>query len=288
MPCLLNAVNAALQLASGDDEGSITETMVFTLDSHPQVEVRVLPERKGGTTTMPWKYAVWALDATIDSMIRTKSFESSIFYIRYRGRGVGSLFYALATPETSGPGSSDVFRQTMQSLTQSNSINELQSLSVKNTSTVQRVGAPIADAENHTLNVGVATTDATKNDPELRVIFQLSGSVLPLNDVFFSAFHVLRALAPYKVTARLVSDSIHITNSILRLSIRDANNPPRTASNPPYFQAEWLMRAMAQMPTYMLQQGSFREVSMDISVDEIKVAEVSLSRRRPRRHVATS
>ena len=62
VPCLLNSVNAALQLALGDFEGFISEK-VFRLDSHPQVEIAVVPDDEGGS--IPQKYAVWGLSIGI-------------------------------------------------------------------------------------------------------------------------------------------------------------------------------------------------------------------------------
>ena len=62
VPCLLNSVNVALQLALEDFEGPMFAT-VFTLDSHPQVEIRVMPEEEGGS--IPRKYAVWGLNTGI-------------------------------------------------------------------------------------------------------------------------------------------------------------------------------------------------------------------------------
>lgn len=38
------------------------------------------------------------------------------------------------------------------------------------------------------------------------------------------------------------------------------------------------MRALAQTPAYMLEQGSFREVNMILFVDEVKVGEISVKR----------
>lgn len=62
VPCLLNSVNAALQLALDDFEGPISET-VFRLDTHPQVEIAVIPDEEGGS--IPRKYAVWGLNIGI-------------------------------------------------------------------------------------------------------------------------------------------------------------------------------------------------------------------------------
>lgn len=67
VPCLLNSVNAALQLALENFEGPMFAT-VFRLASHPQVEIGVLPEEEGGS--IPRKYAVWGLNVGIGTLIQ--------------------------------------------------------------------------------------------------------------------------------------------------------------------------------------------------------------------------
>ena len=91
------------------------------------------------------------------------------------------------------------------------------------------------------------------------------------------AIDMLRELAPFSRTDRFADTRTLISAANLILSTRQ-NNPPRTVRNPPYFQVEWLMRALAQTPAYMLEQGSFREVNMILFVDEVKVGEISVKR----------
>ncbi len=62
VPCLLNSVNVALQLALEDFEGVMFQT-VYRLDTHPQVEIAVIPDEDGGS--IPRKYAVWGLSIGI-------------------------------------------------------------------------------------------------------------------------------------------------------------------------------------------------------------------------------
>ena len=62
IPCLLNSVNVALQLALEDFEEVMFRT-VYRLDTHPQVEIVVIPDEDGGS--IPRKYAVWGLSIGI-------------------------------------------------------------------------------------------------------------------------------------------------------------------------------------------------------------------------------
>ena len=71
VPCLLNSVNVALQLALEEFEEPMFET-VFRLDSHPQVEIGVIPDDEGGS--IPRKYAVWGLSLGIGTSFQTHPF----------------------------------------------------------------------------------------------------------------------------------------------------------------------------------------------------------------------
>ena len=62
VPCLVNSVNAALLLALENYEDLLFETK-FRIDSHPQVEIAVLPDEEGGC--IPRKFAVWGLNLGI-------------------------------------------------------------------------------------------------------------------------------------------------------------------------------------------------------------------------------
>lgn len=93
------------------------------------------------------------------------------------------------------------------------------------------------------------------------------------------ALDMLRELAPFKLSARLADGVTRVPPANLDVTTRETD-PPRTAQNPPYFRVEWLMRAVARTPAYMLEQRSFREVELGLFVDEIKVGEVDIGRPR--------
>lgn len=70
VPCLLNTVNAALQLALEDYEEFMSKT-VYRLNSHPEVQIEVIPDVEGGN--IPRKYAVWGLSMGIGMSSRSPS-----------------------------------------------------------------------------------------------------------------------------------------------------------------------------------------------------------------------
>ena len=268
--CLLVAVDAALQLALGDFEGTVTQKMVFKLDDHPQVEIVLLPSDEQGRASMPWKYAVWALNFSINIMIRNNRFQSSVFFILKNGQGLGALSYSLSQPAISD----DPSEPTQDFVT---NINRNDTHVIKSAPS-PRVHFPEI----------VNSTDAIAYQPDFRVFFQLRGSKIKFNDVFISSLDLLREFSMFPRYARLVSDVTHVRTTNLYLGYRDANDPPRTKADPPYFENEWLLRALALMPGFMVSQQAFEEVSIKITVDQIMISELSLTKKRPTLSLATS
>lgn len=255
VPCLLNSVNAALELALEDYEGPMFQT-VFRLDAYPQVEIAVIPDEEGGS--VPRKYVVWGLNIGIHLMITNLNFQAAAFILSYRGHGVACIEYKV----TGAPGfkSTNIANAT-EGGNRTLSLSELTNW------------LPQASTSAHSTSVDPI------NDPRLEVSFQLTGSVVTVYEVFLMALDMLREIAPFKRTARLGDGATLITAANLVVSTRQTD-PPRTAQNPPYFQVQWLMKALAQTPTYMLEQANFREVDMVLSVNEVKVGEISAQRPR--------
>ena len=192
-------------------------------------------------------------------MIRNLNFQTAVCVLSYRGEDVGYISYEVtALPDSI---STDIANATP-------SVD--QTVPVPN-STMWHLPTS-ADANT----TSVETVD-TKNDPRLRVAFELTGSVITIYDIFYVTLDTLRELAPFSRTGRLADTISRIGAANLVLSTRQ-NDPPRTAQNPPYFQVEWLMKALAQTPAYMLEERSFREVEMVLFIDEVKVGEVSIKR----------
>lgn len=259
--CLMNSVNVALELALEDFEGLMPST-VYRLDSNPQVEISVVPDHPQGF--IPRKYVVWGLNIGVDLMINNNNFQTAIFIILYRGRGIGAIHYRVAgAPDYMSAGTLNTTLSAAQNSENISLLNKTIAL------------IETASADNRT---DIDTTSVT-NDPRFRVAFTLTGSILIIYDIFYAAIDMLRELADYKRTVRLVNDSTFIRSAGIDITTTDPNDPSRTVRNPPYFQAEWLMRAMAETPAYMLGQRSFREVEMNIFVDDIKVGMVSLRKR---------
>ena len=178
-------------------------------------------------------------------MLLNRNFQTAVFILSYRGDRVARITYI----PTGAPNS--LSTNTTKAL--------LQTPKNTNTTSIHSLHPP--------------------NYPHLEVSFRLTGSAVTVYEIFFLALDMLREVSPFRRTARLVDATTTITAANLNISTRQTD-PPRTAQDPPYFQVEWLMRALAKTPAYMLERRSFREVEMGLFIDEVKVGEVSI--RRPR------
>lgn len=174
-----------------------------------------------------------------------------VFILSYQERGIACITYNLA--EATDSISTNITNKTQ-------SVN--QTIPLPNTTTLLLQTSTDANATK--INTGDA-----KNDPRLRVAFQLTGSVITIYEAFCLALDMLRELAPQRRTSRFADFTTRINAANLVLSTRQ-NKPPRTERDPPYFQFECLMRALAETPIHMLEERSFREVDMVLFVDEIK------------------
>ena len=268
--CLLNAVDAALQLALGDYDGVITQRMTFRLENHPQVEIALQPYDEQGIASLPRKYAVWAVNFSINMMIRNNRYQSSVFFIYRGGRGIGGLAYRVIQTSIPEPGP-----QISENLERNNSPTR---------SLPSQTGYDLDSNGAEYMNL----SEVDNINDDLQVAIRLTGSKLTSDEVFISIFDILRELSIFPTIARMVTDVTHIISTGLYIGFIDANDPPRTMSDPPYFQGEWLVKALARIPSYMVQRQRFREVEAGISVDNIKVGKVSLSKARPSPGVATA
>lgn len=260
---LLNSIDAALQLALEETDFLVGQT-IYRLDSHPEVQITINPDESIGLDKIPRRFAVWGLNIGIDLMIKTRNFQSAIFTLTHAGREVATIEYSVALRSISA--STDTRDATRDVL-------------ALNDSTVPTYNKTIwLDENDPNSNVPTIDTSVSGYHPKVQVNFHLSGLVLSKYDICYAALDALRGLYSYKRAARVSHTTTPLLAADLELITLDANSPPRTRQNPPYFQAQLLMRALAQMPGYMLGLGKFMEVSMEISVDKTMVGWVLLRR----------
>lgn len=107
------------------------------------------------------------------------------------------------------------------------------------------------------------------NDKELRVLATLTGSTVAPWDVFLLVIEVISGTAELEYNERL-NDYVS-PRTIPRVEITFRNpEPPRTM--PPFFEAHYLIQAMATIPDLMIRKGVFKEVVLVLKVDGVDVA----------------
>ena len=194
----------------------------------------------------------------VEFMMFDSNFQAALFLLSYRGQSVARMSFKAA-------GAADSTSNSITNATES----------ISGTPALSNTTAWLLKAST---DANTTKTDAT-NDPHLEIAFQLTGSVVTIYEIFYVALDMLRELAFFSRKARLADATTEVPSAKLDLSTRQ-DNPPRTVQNPPFLQVEWIMRALAQTPAYMLEQRSFREVDMVLFVDGIKVGEASVKRPR--------
>ena len=113
------------------------------------------------------------------------------------------------------------------------------------------------------------TTTNTQNG-HLRVRTKLTGSAVPLFDVFLLVMAVLVGAAELEPRERLRQYAFPATGAGLRIAFTESL-PARTS--PPFFEVQWLIRSMAFIPKCMIKLGAFKGAVVFVEVDHVSVAE---------------
>ena len=87
-------------------------------------------------------------------------------------------------------------------------------------------------------------------------------------EVFATVFSVLRNLAPVPKT-NIVDESFEIGMRTIgaKIQFQGLGEIPSHPQGPPYYQYQWVIRAVLAMPIYMLHQQRFAELGVLIIVD---------------------
>ena len=245
--CLVNAVAALKELALGDWDRKIIDGTEYRLDSYPEVSIIVTTSKrlrniKAGLLT-------WAICLGVQEMITKKKFEFAQIEISWYGLKLGWVQVVNHPPRA---GLIVEQRQSNETLDMGNKSVTL--LSTSRSANITNL---------------VATDNA--DDPaeaRLNVTFEPYDGTLGVYDVFVPVMHGLTDLA--KIPSTVESAGLMISvNGFKSYLCFVPETPPRT--NPPVLQYGWLVRTIARIPTYMLENGRFSKVKIIIKVDEVIV-----------------
>lgn len=136
-------------------------------------------------------------------------------------------------------------------------------------------GTDVAISED---TASINSTRPSLTSEDLKIDYVLNGASITSCDIFLLIFDYLSivASAPWNVLAD--PSTAYYESAGLRISAFNATSPARTPSNPPYFQLQYLMSAIAGLPRTMVQRGHFREADMFIWVDGIEIGTATVRR----------
>ena len=118
-------------------------------------------------------------------------------------------------------------------------------------------------------------TAENERDRHLIVRAALTGSVVPLFEVFLLVIAVLVDAAELGATERLQDYASPANAASVKITFK---KPVPARRSPPYFEAQWLMKTMATIPRYMIMKGVFKEELLLVEIDGVRVADGFLER----------
>ena len=250
--CLLNTVNTLKQLALGDWEARISDGTEFRMNNYPEVSILVnTPRRK---RSIEAKYIIWAIFYGVHEMIEEKKFELAQFEMSWDSDVFGWV-HIINNPTALG---------ITVGGSQANGTLDMAKRSI--------LFPPTNATEMDGFNVtNVVTTDATDDPAEARLVttFTPVGQNLGVYDVFFPIMHTLTDMA--KIPTTTISEGV--------VAGADGYNgvvcilpaiPIRT--DPPTLEYQWLIRTMARIPIYMVENHRFGEIDIKVAVDGVEIA----------------
>ena len=241
---LMNAVATLKTLALEDWDGKVTDGTEYRLNDYPEVSIQVnTPRRKRNIRV---GYVLWAICFGMYEMISRKKFELAQFQISWEGQLIGWVHVV----PTRGP-----------------RVEEGQNdgtLLLGNRSTTLPSAKP-------PLNItDIVTMDNTEDADEARlnVEFEPFGAKLGIYDIFvpvMSGLTDMGRIPNYYESSGLIIGLRGFNGHICFLP----SVPMRT--RPPTLNYGWLIRTLARVPTYMLGEARFGEVTIRVVVDDVTV-----------------
>lgn len=246
--CLMNTIAALKELALGDWDGKIIDGTEYKLDNYPEVSIIVTtPRRKRNVQA---RFVLWAICLGVYEMITEKKFEFAQFEMSWEGQILGWVQVVNHPP---GTGLTIEERQADETLNLGNK-----------SATLPSANRTIALVPINITNVVAMDNADDPAEARLNTVFGPYGTTLGIYDVFVPIMSGLTDMAKYPSTHQSDGMMMAIGGFQGFICILPAM-PWRTS--PPFMEYGWVIRTIARIPTYMLAQGRFGEVSIIIKVD---------------------
>lgn len=232
--CLMNAVHALKILALGDWYANIVDGTEYQSVSYAEVGISVNTQKRN--RSIQARYVVWAIMLGVHHMILENKFELAQFEMILDGKLLGWVHVANNPPPPR--------------------------LTVAGGHTNRTVGVAKRSAALLSSN-GITTDDANdQTESRLTTIFQPLGSTLGIYDIFLPIMNALSDMAAYSGASRTEGLVAGFDGSRGIVCIL-----PLVA-----LEYQWLIRAVARIPAYMLETSRFGEVRVRLAIDGVDVA----------------
>lgn len=256
--CLMNTIAALKELALGDWDGKIIDGTEYKLDNYPEVSIIITTPRRKRNVQV--RFVLWAICLGVYEMIGERRFEFAQFEMSWEGQILGWVHVvnhplgAVLTIEE---------RQADQTLGLGNK-----------SATLLSANRTIALVPTNITNVLAVDNAGDPAEARLNTRFGPYGHTLGIYDVFVPIMSGLTDMAKYPSTHQSDGMIMAIEGFKGFICILPAM-PWRTS--PPFMEYGWVIRTIARIPTYMLEQGRFGEISIIIAVDGANIGVGRLS-----------
>lgn len=160
---------------------------------------------------------------------------------------------------------------TTQYTSRGTHMNWMQNLTQQpNLSIVQSPSSPPVIPQNTNI------TAENAHDGHLMVWAMLTGSTVPLFDVFLLVIAVLVDAAKLGVTEQLCDYASPADVVGIEVTFK---GPVPARMSPPFFEVQWLMKTIASLPEYMIRKGVFKEALVLVEIDGVRVADGFLGKK---------
>ena len=248
--CFMNAVRAMTELALEDFTGRIRPRNYIDLD-YPGVVI--VPRAAAQEQTVEVRYLLWGVWQGIGWMISQQSFRSLVIGAYWDDVLVCSIWIRRAWGQLSIAGSNGTLGLTARS----------ERMSTRNTTVESTQG------------LGLMEVRTPSNDQLLKISVTHVGGPLGITEVFIAILAALEYLAHFPSADELIDFRIDPDGEDTAIGVGRHTQAPAVRSVLSY---QWGILSVAEIPGYMLRERSFKEVIIEISLDNIPVGEGFLAK----------
>ena len=249
--CLMNAVNAMMQLALEN----VTEPIRVRDFIDPDYsEVVIEPIVFNSRRMVEARFLLWGVWEGIMWMIHNRSFRDLMIGAHWDGTLMSNIWIRGNRRQLSVAGGNDTLGITALSPKRS----------THNATVVSTQGLNMVDARN------------SLNDPHLTVSVTHVGVALGITEAFIAIFAALEYMAHFPSTDEVVGFRTSPEGEDTTIGV--VEHPRAHVTGPPFLEFRWAILGIAQIPRWLLRQRRFTEVVMEIFVDRVSLGEGFLSK----------